>query len=291
MLNFKKILVLIILLVSVASTHSNPFLNNQNSNKIPTLRPYSAPQPEYLIELQMEFRAKISELLIGIEKNRDFTSITIIIFIGFIYGIIHAIGPGHRKSVLFTIFLTNKSKWWEPGIAGIFSAFLHGLSGIILILIIKGFSTRFFSSNINISSKYLEIISFILLMVIAIILIINKLISIFKKNCIINNDKIYYTIFLSSIFPCPGAILILILALSLNILYIGIITVISLSIGMGVTISITAYIGRSGRVGLFKLLKDNEKLIFLFTNYLELLGYMMLFVFSFWILLPIIQNI
>lgn len=293
---YTKKIILIFFILSVFHTlYSNPFRSTSSgTGSIPVVRTSGSPSPVKLVEIQMKFRSKMAELIVEIKENKSPEALMFLLFIGFLYGVVHAAGPGHRKTVLFSIFLSNKSKWWEPGLAGSLSAFLHGFSGIALILIFKEFSTRFLSNRVDLVSTYMETGSFLLLLLIAILLFILKMLSILRSK---NKDDIkevkehksfYYTVLLTSMFPCPGAILILILALSLNVLNIGILTVIFLSIGMGFTISITAYLGRGGRVGLFKILKTRESKIEKISNYLELIGYLFLFLFSLWMVLPLI---
>ena len=293
MSHIKKIIMILILLSSITHLYSNPFLNSSKSDEIPIVRTSNTPSPELLVELQMQFRSKMAELIIDIKENKSNDALFMLILLGFLYGIVHAAGPGHRKTVLFSIFLSNKSRWWEPALAGTLSAFLHGFSGIALILVFKEFSSRFLSKKVDLVSSYMETFSFFLLLSIALLLFIFKLISIIKLRKEPNGQNIsktksfYYTIIFTSLFPCPGAILILILSLSLNVLNIGILTVIFLSIGMGLTISITGYLGRGGRLGLFKILKSKENILKYISNYLELFGYLFLFIFSIWMLFPI----
>lgn len=297
MLRIKPLVFVLYIMFMITPIHSNPFHNNAIEDKVPVVRSTGNGTPMTLIKIQMEFRDKMANLIIEIKEDSNNQSLFLLLFIGFLYGIVHAAGPGHRKTVLFSIFISNKSKWWEPGLAGVLSAFLHGLSGIALIVIFKEFSTRLLSSRVDIISKYMESISFLLLFFLALLLFVSKIISIIKKsdkesNSVKKESKsFYYTVLLTSLFPCPGAILILILSLSLGVLNIGILTVIFLSLGMGITISITAYLGRGGRVGLFKVFKSKEDILIRGANYLELFGYLFLIIFSGWMVMPLLTSI
>lgn len=289
MLNSKKIILLLLIIMILQSIQANPFRNNRKEESVPVIRETSGSVSPFLIELQVKFRDKMALLLAQTKNNENSKAFQLLLLISFLYGMIHAAGPGHRKSVLFTVFLSNKSKWWEPGAAGILSASLHGLSGILLIVIFKEFSVRLLTSRVDLISKFMEAGSFFLLLFLGLLLIAMKLYKNSTDNEIgVNCRSFYYTVLLTSIFPCPGAILILVLSLSQNILYIGILSVISLSIGMGITISCTAYLGKTGRIGLFRILKSKEIMLAKLSDYLEITGYIFLIMFSFWMLYPVL---
>lgn len=289
-LSIKKIYILILCLTSTLLI-CNPFKNG-GDNRPPAVRSSRSPIPEEFVELQIEFRDKIANLIVEVKDRENLEPLLMLLVLGFIYGVLHAAGPGHRKTVLFSTFLSNNSRWWEPGITGLLSAFLHGISGVLLIVILKEFSMRLLSTRVDLVSNYMETGSFILLLILALYLTVGKIIKVFTKKpskvCEKKSRGAYYTVLITSLFPCPGAILILILSLSLDVLGIGVLTVMALSIGMGITISITAYLGRAGRVGIFKTLKSNREVIGRVSNSLELLGYLFLLLFSVWMVLPLL---
>lgn len=286
----KQLLIIFAILISFPS-FSNPFHSQPEQKQPPKVRTSNA-APPFLIEWQLELREKIGDLLSQIKEGENNKSFFLILLTGFIYGILHAAGPGHRKSVLFSIFLSRESKLWEPATAGILSAFLHGSSGILLILILKNITYRFLSLKLDTVSTYMETISFFLLLLFSIILIMVHLFH--KKKKKEDNDNrrnIFLTIAITSIFPCPGAILILLLAFSFDILFVGVLTVIALSLGMGITITAIAYLGKFGRISFFNFFKSKEQLLAKINNVIELSGYCFLFLFSLWMCLPAIVDL
>ena len=58
----------------------------------------------------------------------------------FLYGLIHAVGPGHRKALTFSLFLGQETRWKEPLSAGFLSAGLHGGLTLFLLLIFYAIS-------------------------------------------------------------------------------------------------------------------------------------------------------
>ena len=50
------------------------------------------------------------------------------------YGVVHAIGPGHGKSVVAGYFLARKGSWWQGVLLGLGITLAHVMSAVILLL-------------------------------------------------------------------------------------------------------------------------------------------------------------
>ena len=69
-----------------------------------------------------------------------------------LYGIFHAIGPGHGKTIVSTFFLAKEAKLRHSLIAGYLIAIVHAVSALTIVLalffIVRGvFSTGFESAS------------------------------------------------------------------------------------------------------------------------------------------------
>jgi len=135
--------------------------------------------PEGFNNFQFEIREKSADILDSFRTKPSLLSILLFVLAVFLYGILHGAGPGHRKTVVFTLFLSRPAKKWEPIAAGFLSAGLHAGASLVLFiffnLIWQSVST--FSDSENIAF-YLEGWTFISLATGALILILIKIISI-----------------------------------------------------------------------------------------------------------------
>jgi ABC-type nickel/cobalt efflux system permease component RcnA len=52
----------------------------------------------------------------------------------FLYGILHAPGPGYRKTVIFSLYLARKAPAWEPAGTGSLLAVLYAGTAIVLLI-------------------------------------------------------------------------------------------------------------------------------------------------------------
>ena len=270
------------------SIFANPFTGNKNSPS-----PVRTPQPSTTItESQRFLHQRLGDYIKNWEEHSTYKDFALILFFAFLYGVIHAIGPGHRKTVIFSFYLTRQSNALEPLLVAIVLAFSHGGVALILALIFKGMAGAM-SVNTNDAAIYLEGFSFVLLILLSFFSILHVIIEhIIKHKKEANEYKKARlgAILLSGMYPCPAALLVLILTFALNIIWTGIIAVLAMSFGMCVPITVAGYLAWGGRKGLFYKLK-NKKLAGHVGTALELLGYVFLFSFSLYTAMPFILSI
>lgn len=203
-----------------------------------------------------------------------------IIGIAFLYGIIHALGPGHRKTVIFSLYLARKAPAWEPAGIGATLALLHAGAAVVILLVLRGVSGSI-SGKADSIAVYMEGFAYVLLIAVALYLVAYAIRNLArgtdgKKT----NAMSLGTILLTGVYPCPGAILVLVLSLTLDITGIGIIAVFAMSLGMSVPIIAAGYLAWFGRTGLFLALKNNEARLARISAGIELVGYSILLVFA-----------
>lgn len=220
-----------------------------------------------------------------------------VILASFLYGILHAIGPGHRKTIVFSLYIARKAAWWEPAFTGFALSALHGGCAILLMLIFKGVSGSI-AAETDMWATYLEGFSYILVIATAFVLLIKETFEFTKtyklrnvvcdsnKNLIIENGKSLIPFLISGAYPCPGAILVLVLSFTLDILPLGIIAVLCMSLGMSIPIIGAGYLAWFGRKGLFSVLKEKQHITAIVAYAIETFGYILLIGFSIYIGLP-----
>lgn len=246
-----------------------------------------------MVETQLRFREALGEQLSILEEGSNPAVFFSLLGIAFIYGVLHAAGPGHRKTVVFSMFLTRKARWYEPLLASLTAAAAHGGTAVLLILLFQLIFSRIQSTRIQNISSWLEGISFIILMLLSLWFLIRSLkphshgSHIHKES----GKDIYSTLALTSLFPCPGVVMIMTFSAALGLLKMGIISVISLSAGMGLTISLAAYMAYFGREGLFRVLKEKEELVGRISALLERGSFLFLFLFSLWMSWPFLLSL
>ncbi len=290
MFNSKIGFILLILVLEAAALFANPFIKPHDEKRPESVRPPAFSASAGLIDAQLRFREAIADFFAAWRDEKRAGAILSLAAAGFIYGVLHALGPGHRKTVMFSLFIARKARFHEPLLAGFLSALLHGMSAVFIILCFRSLSNRLLIDKVNLTAIYLEGFTYLLLALLAAVLMIVELAG-HKEEQQGKNRSLYGTIALTSIFPCPAAIMILIFSLSLELFPLGILTVGSLSLGMGITISLIGYLAWGGRESLFRRFQGKEKTVTLISHILEGISYSFLILFSLWMALPFLVSL
>ncbi len=277
--------------------HANPFTSGPSadgdgSGGLPDPAAVRTTQPdESLIQRQMELRNTLADMFSQWKNKSNLSDLRIILLISFIYGIFHALGPGHRKTVVFSVYLARKASITEPGMTGLLLALLHGGTAVVVMLVLRGI-TGAISARADKISRWMEGGSYLLLIVLALVLAIRALLELVrapdkKKGRVASLGAVI----VSGLYPCPGAILILVLALTLDMFFVGVMAVFSMSLGMSIPIILAGYLAWFGRTGLFLGLKAREDRIARLSTGIEFAGYLFLLLFSLYMALPFLLSL
>lgn len=279
---------------STAETQSSP--PAQKKKELIPVRVAGAARQ--LIKKQGSLREQLANFFLKLNSDTNKASrlkLLIIIFaISFLYGSIHAAGPGHRKTIVFSLYLTRTAPWWEPLTTALILAFLHGSSAIVIMYLFKGIAGSVTRNTDNLA-VLMEGISYLLIIAVTIWLIIQESFEYFQQNQERRpavSEKFQLLPFLiSGIYPCPGAILVLVFCFTQNMLNLGAASILFMSLGMTVPIAAAGYLAWAGRTGLFHALKAREKTTATIAYAVQMAGFSVLLVFSLYISWPFIISI
>lgn len=212
-------------------------------------------------KLQAEYLNQVTESLREIKQgDKPIISLSLLL-LSFLYGLLHAAGPGHGKAVISAYTLSNKAQLRQ----GIGMAFFASMLQAITAITITFTGLYVFNSSVRaINSRfvYFEQFSYALIAALGLYLLITHMIKIIRRNplsrhhvhdddCGCGHNHIpapkphnfkqkLLAIFSIGIRPCTGALLILILAHSLQLYWTGIIATFLMAIGTFITISLVA---------------------------------------------------
>jgi len=229
--------------------------------------------------IQSKLSIKFSELGNKIKNEGSISALLLILLVSFIYGIIHALGPGHGKFVIFSYFLSDNSNIKKGIILGNLIGLLHAVSAIIIVLSAYFILKLSLSKSVEDASGIIQIISYGILSLLGFYLLFDAVKQIKNKTeeqNINSNKKILPLALAVGMVPCPGTTIILIFSISAGILTTGLFAALAMALGMGITISAVGVLTVISKNALIKLTSRNNKIKSYIINTASILGALMI---------------
>jgi len=255
---FATILLLIFYLpVVVPLVHAdNPFTKQHKTEQIGSFLPKPAIFSKIFTRIilwQQYLKTKMTGLVRQAENNGSITPILLLILTAFVYGVVHAVGPGHGKAIALSYVMTQKPSYLKGLIFSNFIALFHGVSGIVFVIIVKLIINTTIMGNLDNVTNITQIVSYAVITFIGTAIVCFSIYKIVKKDRVKNSSKQLNPIFAAAVIgciPCPGVIIIMLFALSMDLLILSIALGIAISLGMAVTVSVVVVLAISGKFAL-----------------------------------------
>ena len=205
--------------------------------------------------------AKIKTLFESIKDEKNPFTYMFLLFFAYIYGAVHALGPGHGKTLVGSYFLSNDRSYSKALFISLAIGVVHTFSAFLLTLIIYFVVDTFLAKFLDNSIFYTTKISAFIIIAIALYLI-NQKYKAYKQikktpsysfsasphanSCACNSCKVdsnstdMALIISAGIIPCPGTVTIFIFSLSLGLYYAGFLSALVMSLGMSTIIFFSA---------------------------------------------------
>ena len=206
---------------------------------------------------------EIKSLFESIKDEKNPLTYMLLLFFAYIYGAIHALGPGHGKTLVGSYFLSNDRSYSKALFISLAIGVVHTFSAFLLTLIIYYIVDTFLAQFIDESLYYTTKISALIIISIALYLIYTRY-KAYKKiqnvpkysfsenphlstcscsSCKVDNNSTDIALIISAgIIPCPGTVTIFIFSLSLGLYYAGFLSAFIMSLGMSTVIFLSALI-------------------------------------------------
>lgn len=269
-----------------------PNQDKQNIEEVDEQNQFTKALGEKLTELKDELQL----ILKDIKENNSISSYFWLLLFSFLYGVVHAIGPGHGKSLVASYFVSQEKSYLKAFSISSMIGIVHTFSAFLLTLIVYYSLGFIFNSALVDMEQVATKVSAVIIILIALYMIYNKIkktrnninFSVAKNpsnirtsqqihqnnlSCECNACKTTSTdigvILAAGIVPCPGTVTIFIFTMSLGIYYVGFLSAIFMSVGMSLVIFITALISvrlrksSSSNTTLVKLLEYGSLLFIL----------------------------
>lgn len=173
--------------------------------------------------------------------------------ISLLYGVLHAVGPGHGKAVISSYLVASRSRVVKGVVLSFASSLVQAVSAVLMVSVLAlvfGL-TRF---EIDVGSQWLEQASYVMILLIGVWMLISAWrgsvhghhhhhhhVELGEAPPKATSARQYAAILLATgLRPCTGAILVLLFTLAQGMFVTGIAAAFVMALGTGITISALA---------------------------------------------------
>jgi ABC-type nickel/cobalt efflux system permease component RcnA len=264
--------------VSAGAETPNPLTSSGGPSRL------SAPASGGIAALAPVLRSltdRLAELAREIRESRTPGPMLALALFSLLYGIFHALGPGHGKTIVSTFFLAKEAKFRHSLIAGYLIALVHAISALTIVLALFFIVRGVFSTGFESASRIVQTVSFGAIALIGAVMLVQRIrgkehshghglpFGLGKghehehehegESGEVSGKELLGVALASGIVPCPGASAIILVCLSLNVLIAGVVAVTMISLGMGMTVTVIGAVAILAKRGVLKASSAGHK--------------------------------
>ena len=260
----------------------NPFISKKVTKKEVKLPTVASKVFAKIMFWQQRLNTRLTEQVKQLKADRSWATLLPLILVSFLYGLIHAAGPGHGKVVVFSYFISRRSSIKKGLLLGNLISFFHAVSGVVIVLTLYFIIKTAYLSSFEAISQKIKLVSYSLVLVIGLVLLLNSIFNGTKSSTpdpegdapakLPDRKGLLPLALAVGMVPCPGVVIIMLFALSFDLLAIGLTMSLIMALGMAATISLAGLLSILGQEGLLKVFPRKEKTQHLIQKGLTVFG-------------------
>ena len=218
--------------------------------------------------------------------------------ISFVYGVLHAVGPGHGKAIISSYVVANEETARRGIVISFIAAAMQALTAVALVsVLLLAFNAT--GLQLTVWSNQLESVSYAMIALVGLYMLVTQLLRLWRRRqeravaahahsgCGHDHDhgrhhhhaegeacdhmvdaraiagpvswkKMAAVVFAVGIRPCTGAILVLVFALAQGLFWAGVAATFAMALGTAITVAVLATIAVGSRELALKLGGENR---------------------------------
>lgn len=196
-----------------------------------------------IIALQAKFVESITTAMQAQKSGTNLRWVAILLGLSFAYGVIHALGPGHGKSLLSAYFVANEGSAAKGLLAVGILTLTHSMVSLAIVAVLNLVLSVSQTRSLPIVENSLRLVSGLIVASYAALHLLRSL-GVLKKKAhhhhhhseTASSRELISISFSIGLVPCPGIFLILLYASQAGTLFWGLLAALSLTIGMALTL-------------------------------------------------------
>ncbi len=196
-----------------------------------------APSPSLLgqfTRVQRRLTDTLSRALRSVQRGETEALVTVLL-VSLAYGVLHAVGPGHGKAVVASLFLGRDAHVTRGIGIGFLISFLQVLTSIVAVVVLA-LLLRHSSLAVATEAVWVEVVSYALVTVLGLSMTVAAVRG-WASDAHAIGRTTPGVVLAAGLTPCPSSIIVLLFALANGVLRVGVEACLVMAAGMGVTVS------------------------------------------------------
>ncbi len=243
--------------------------------------------------VQRDLNARLVELSLLVGQEGNTGVLFILLVLTFVYGAVHALGPGHGKVIVASYVLAHPLRAGQGVLLGVGVAVIHTLSAVALVTTLYLILNNSYQVYGGEPKRVITLVSYGLIAGMGLVMLVRAVLRLRRprgENTASAEEvrpvpagktkDLVIPAILMGMVPCEGAVLILIFSLSINAFWLGICLAAAMSIGMAATISLVGLAALGMRKGSMTILAKRKKIMKPLTAVLHVAGAAVIVIFG-----------
>lgn len=195
-----------------------------------------------ITRLQRELNATLSREMRALRDSGSPRAALVVAGIAFLYGVLHAAGPGHSKLVISSFFLARDTRILSGLLAGVLFSVLQVLSSIAVVTVLA-LALEYGGFEVLRQSVRVELVSYALIIAIGIFMMAGALRSReghahadYHPAAPRGRASLWGVVTAAGLTPCASALIILLFAWAQRAYALGVATTLVMGLGMAITV-------------------------------------------------------
>lgn len=181
--------------------------------------------------------AKLSQL----EANYNQQLLRPLLILAFVYGAIHAMGPGHGKTIIGNWVLAQQPKWQKLVLVTMGATLMHAFGAVAIIGAVVVAAGRYLPGSMNSAEVWLNLAAGVILIILGVRQLWQTSTTTKLQQESLQRDANPWLVMAAiGIVPCPLSAVMFMYCLAAKLPGTGLLLVTAFALGMGVALTVTA---------------------------------------------------
>ena len=124
--------------------------------------------------VQKSLNESLAAITRSLQGSRSLEGLLFVMLISLVYGMFHAAGPGHGKTIVSSFFLANDAKLRHSIVVGYLIAVVHAVAALAVVLILYYVIRGLFSTGVEEADHYIQLVTFGILTVLGAFMLVGR---------------------------------------------------------------------------------------------------------------------